>query len=912
MTLMEQKKELQKELNFHHKKILDIELELTKIESELSNFSDTEILDKLVLSKQQKQIVEADDKNMLVIACPGSGKTHTLISRYIYLVVNKHIDPDDIILITFTKKAGQEMLDRIKNIIPNKLPYYVGSLHGLGYRLLQKFNNINYTVLDDKETTQLLKTTNSDELINLEENDINLIKSTINDIYNISSCSYPFNINQAIDKYRMTRLKKYINSILREYKKVKKEQNLIDFNDLMILFANLITTKKFEPFIEKIKYVFFDEYQDINPIQNYILDKFQKNSNIMVVGDDAQSIYSFRGSNVNYIWNFQKNFIDTHTYYLETNYRSTPSIVDLFQNIIQNNKNQFEKKVISNQEKIGIKPHIIEFSNTRDQHKWIVQDILQKHKQGIKYSDMVILSRTNYCLSAIEYEMLKFKIPISKNIGLSLLDKPHIKDFIAFIIILVNPKSSIHWKRIFSLHKEIGLTKANIIIDSGSNIYESFKKYTNTNKKFKETINLFSIFLEQLFSLQNEKEQILTIQIYLEKLWKKNYTQKIEEKSLEIKNLLLYLGTNKLNSFISDLYLNLDINCDIEDTLFLSTVHGAKGLEWEHVYIIDVNSTVFPNIRQGHFTNQLNDMEEERRLLYVATSRAKKFLTISYHQELNNDKRICISPLLLELDEKFYRTSNVTKTKQIYEGNISYDINSYIKYSGYNNVINIINKLEYLKSNISPYFELPEDVSKLGSKHILGNFFDYLIAKMFQNNFPSKCKKFDLNLNNFHSNFPKPIYHKYKDNLSDWRDILDELIFISGYKCGNENIIEEYKKELTKSNFIDYYKKLEKSLISFINEINPKEIKNHVNITYGQIKGEYDLLIDDHLIEIKITNNDTCTISNILQILMYGYLLNKKEIKISKISIYNVLNGTLDTFNVKDFNFKKFKKIIYH
>ena len=908
MTLIEKKKELLKNLNYHHKKILDIELELTKIESDLTSFSEKEILEKLVLNDQQRKIVESDDKNMLVIACPGSGKTHTLISRYINLVVNKNVDPDDIILITFTKKAGQEMLDRIKEIIPNKIPFYVGSLHGLGYRLLQKYHNINYTVLDDKESKQLLKSVSVDEFLDLEENDIQLIKSTINDIYNISSCSYPFNISTAIEKFRMTKLKKYINLVLKEYKKIKKEENLVDFNDLMILFGNLVTTKKFEPFLEKIKYVFFDEYQDINPIQNYILEKFQGNSNIMAVGDDAQSIYSFRGSNVNYIWNFKDNFKNTNIYYLETNYRSTSTIVNLFQNIIKNNKNQFEKKVISNQEKKGIKPHIIQFNDVRDQHKWVVQNILEKHKQGIKYSDMVILARTNNCLSSIEYEMLKYKIPISKNIGLSLLDKAHVKDFLAFIVILINPKSSIHWKRVLSIHKEIGLTKANIIIENSSNIYESFKNYVNNNEL--QDNNLY-MFLKKIFTIKNEKEIILLIQNYLENLWIKNHTQKIDDKVIEIKNLLLYLGNDKLESFISNLYLNLDINCDIEDTLFLSTVHGSKGLEWDYVYIIDVHSNIFPNIRQSHFKNQLHDMEEERRLLYVATSRAKKFLTISYYQDLNNEKMICISPFLQEINEEYYRSSNLSKVKLKYQGIISQDVNSYIRYIGFNDITKLINNLEYTRCNISTHFELPDNISKLKYKYILGNFFDYLIAKICQNNFPNKCKKFDLNLNHMYNNFPKSIYHKYKDKLSDWRDILDELMFISGYKCSNENIVEEYKTILTSDLFLDFYKKLEKNFVKFIKNINPKQIKNHFNITHSKLKGECDLLIDDHLIEIKTTNNEACTMSNLLQTLMYGYLLKKKDINITKISIYNVLNGTLDTFDVKNFNFIKLKKNIY-
>jgi len=162
--LIQKKEELKLELIRFQKKINNIENKLIDIEKELAQFSDVDVADNLILSEQQKKIVISNHKNILVIACPGSGKTHTLISRYIYLVLKKNINPENVILITFTKKAGQEMNKRLSNIIPNKLPYYVGSIHGLGYKILQEFNNTNYTVLDEKEAKYMIKNIINDEL----------------------------------------------------------------------------------------------------------------------------------------------------------------------------------------------------------------------------------------------------------------------------------------------------------------------------------------------------------------------------------------------------------------------------------------------------------------------------------------------------------------------------------------------------------------------------------------------------------------------------------------------------------------------------------------------------------------------------------------------------------------------------
>ena len=259
--LIKKKEELKLLKNKYEKKLFLIENELIKFEQEITKFSEIELVNSLNLSTQQKIIVEANDENILVIACPGAGKTHTLISRYINLILKKNIKPESILLITFTKKAGQEMLRRLEDIVPTKLPFHTGSIHGLSYRILQKYNNINYTVLDEKETHELLK----DEALivlntitDIDEDTINLIKSKIVRIIDQVSTSYPLNFKIILKKFNLIKYSSIINQIYKGFTKRKKNENAIDFNDLMIQFCDFLKSPKSQEFRDNIKYVFFD------------------------------------------------------------------------------------------------------------------------------------------------------------------------------------------------------------------------------------------------------------------------------------------------------------------------------------------------------------------------------------------------------------------------------------------------------------------------------------------------------------------------------------------------------------------------------------------------------------------------------------------------------------------------------
>jgi len=903
--IINKRKKLKNKIKKHQVKITELEYKLIELDRNENDLNQKEIINTIDLNDQQMEIVKKDqindkNQNMLVLACPGSGKTHTLISRYINLVTTHSIDPEKILLITFTKKAGQEMGNRINDIIPTKYPQYVGSLHGLSYRILQKYEKIPYTVLDDKDSRLLIKEVVEDTLdisTDYEDDEVSLIKSKIVMVIEQSSTSYPFNITDIVKKMNLSNYLKIFKTIIKNYQDTKKKQNLVDFNDLMIKFAKFLDTKKSEIFIDNIEYLFFDEYQDINPIQNYILTKFKK-SKIMVVGDDAQSIYKFRGSDIKYIKQFSTIFSSDQLYYLETNYRSTSQIVDFCQNIVVKNHSQYEKKVKSLEDKSGCKPHILQFNdiNNTDQYRWICNDIKKRHKSGVPYSDMVILARKNSLLDKIEVELVAAKIPILKHLGISLLDKTHIKDFMAFVTILVNKKSTIHWKRILSLHPTIGVAKANHIIDFKDDIYEGIKILITQQEFYKNNLTKLIELLDDINKHPFIMDKIKLIIFYLQDLWKQNKQNNIkgmkywniEEKIEDTKTLLGFMNNqSSLEEFVNDLYLNHEVDAKYEESLYLTTVHGSKGLEWKYVYIIDMDSRNFPAIMPKFYLDELEEMEEERRLFYVAASRAKDQLTITYHTDFHPERMTVPSPLLKELKNEMYIAHGVEDAlNNVIEksGIVSKDVTNYFRFNGYYEIRSVIDTLENkLKiEGITKSIDLPHSFNSKAYKIIMGNFFDYTISKMMLVNFPDKVIKFDLNLRNRYPTFNTAIYHKYIDPMVDWRNSLDDIFYISSYKYTNTDLVEMWKEYLLSESVYNSLISLEKGLINYFKKVPIKKIYTHYNLNShhneNSIKGELDILVDDHLIEIKTSNFEVCTLGNLNQALIYGYLVESKVI----------------------------------
>ena len=609
------------------------------------------------LSNEQENIIYSNENNILVLACPGSGKTHTIISKYIFMINNNIIDPNTVILITYTKKAANELLNRITDSI---LPLYVGTLHGFSYKILNDNNIItNHVIINETESLEILN-----KIININKMNTN-ININFKDIFNKISTIYPINIRKYLKNTKYKIYTKYIICIYKLYQKKKKKELLIDYNDLLIELCKFLDKNTLS-----IKYIFFDEYQDINEIQYYILNKLSVNSKLMIVGDDGQSIYSFRGSNIKYILNISS--LKFKTYYLTYNYRSTLSIINFYQNIINNNNNQIKKSINSIYSEITNKPSIICFKSKYLQYNWIIEDIAI-------LNNVAILAKNNYSLNYIELQLIKLNIKYIRHNN-SILNKYHIKIFLAWNIILINPNSMIHWNKILELYnitielinlKNI-IKSSNVIIKEIYKNYKILKLLKIDNDKFNFILNLLIIHFDK--NEINEIEQVINY-------FKNNNINTIDfiNKDIDIKDNI---------SFINE-----ELNDKI---IYLSTIHSSKGLEWDNVYIIDFDNYIY-NKDNKNYIDEFNDIEEDRRLLYVGASRAKKQLTIT--MAITNN--YSINPLLKEINNEYYELileDTILKNfKPIF--NISTDTINYLKYNGYLNINNIFKSFITITTN---------------------------------------------------------------------------------------------------------------------------------------------------------------------------------------------------------------------
>jgi DNA helicase-2/ATP-dependent DNA helicase PcrA len=803
-TLINKRNKLQDKLKKYQDKIYSIENELIEIEMEISSFDSKEQLKNISLNEQQDKIIKSDSNNILVVAVPGSGKTHTVINRYINLVTEMNVNPNSVILITFTKKSGQEIFERINNYVPNKLPFYVGSLHGLGYKML---NKIDYSILDETDSIELI----TECATSLSDNKY-LIKN-IPYFYDKLCCIYPHDVDKIMETMDINlKFKSIIMKILKDYQEVKIKNKLLDFNDLMIQFNEYLNQPDAEQFKDSIKYVFFDEFQDINPIQHSILNNFKNKSNIMVVGDDAQSIYSFRGSSVNYILNYDSD----KTYFLEHNYRSTPYIVDFFKDIISHNKNKLEKNIISSQEEKGMKPTVRYFKQQIEQYDWIAEEIKKNYNNGVKLSNMVILARTNKSLSMMEFPLNKLNINYIKSSGLSLLNKEHIKMFLAFISLIINDNNIISVKKILNLH----------------NI-----EYDEPNMSlFPDELNTF---IDKVKQESYDKKPIM-IKKYLMK-----YYKDVKEDLNVICNY--FRRSDNIIDCYNNLYLNIDIEGNNKDKILLSTIHGSKGLEWKYVYIIDCNNKTLPNMRPTYYKQELENYEEERRLFYVACSRAKKYLYLTYSDN--------ISPFIKEINKNYYN---------IYNENIQLkpkDIKTNIQLNGYNSYYDILNNLNIETKKINNKIDIDCDTNMYVDTYIT-----LVVKKLIYNNFHKKCK-FNINTDD-----------KYKSILLD--PTIDKI---------NKTIKKIIDKTIKYNYSNNYSDKMVKYDFSFLNKSIKKELNDSNKIL---INNDNTIIVDDTLYFINNSNKNNCTSLNILKSIEL-----KNKYKLKNVNIYNPFSGNLYKLN---------------
>ncbi len=598
----------------------------------------------LELNPSQYEAVTSVEGAYLVIAGAGTGKTRTLVYRVARLV-ESGVRPESILLLTFTRKAAREMMNRASLILDARCDKVNGgTFHSFANLTLRKYGRYvglqpNFTILDQSD---------SEDVVNLIRSQLNLgkikkrfpNKATLVKIYSLSR-----NTVQSVEEIVETEYPHFLpfleqmKGIFGVFEKYKRENQLLDYDDLLIMLNRFLSSDNnaVEHFLSGIDFVMVDEYQDTNHIQSEIVKNLaRKKANVMVVGDDAQSIYSFRGANFMNIMEFPKLFPNAEIIKLEENYRSNQGILDFANHIIKQSANKFEKTLYSRKTSDEL-PAIVSAKNENMQSRFIVDKILELREEGIPLAEIAVLFRSSYFSFDLEVELTKANIPFVKFGGMKLIESAHIKDLLAFIRISVNPKDLVSWYRVLLLHDGIGPKKAQAFLNALSQMEINFD--SDIVKYDDKQFGKFGTLIEVLHDLHKDKRtpaEIAEIAFnYYQPLFREKYND--HNKRRKDIDMFINIASNyrSVDSFLSDMALepprdsvvDVDAENDDEEYITLSTIHSAKGLEWNSVFIINVLEGFFPSSQSFA---KIETLEEERRLMYVASTRAKQYLFVTY------------------------------------------------------------------------------------------------------------------------------------------------------------------------------------------------------------------------------------------------------------------------------------------
>jgi DNA helicase-2/ATP-dependent DNA helicase PcrA len=591
------------------------------------------------INKEQKAAVTYTGKHLLLLAGAGTGKTHTIVARAAWLITNG-ILPERIKIISFTKKSANEIALRTQKLlsgIPGNKSTQGATFHGWCLEIIRSnpsfFNMNKWTVIDTDDQEVIMRNTidrySSGISYDVKASDVLSIRS-----YQLNT---ECNIEEAIQKTLHNKPQKVeflindidtIISIIESYEKYKKTHLYLDYDDILtIAVATLTKCDELRVRVTSMyDHILVDEMQDTNPLQWKLLEIFMPSCHLFCVGDDAQSIYAFRGADFHSIHSFSKRVPDSSVMKLVRNYRSSQAILDVSNKLLELSPLQYNKKLIAQQKK-GKKPAFVFVSNKTEEAAFIRREIQKHIKSGIKYADHMILARNAYQAKRVEAAFLSKQIPYVLYGGISLMKSAHIRDAMSVLRIISNPEDELAWMRYLCLWPGIGKVKVRKIIDemaSEKSVLEKVKIMMTTDSfafpakvindaytQIKAPTACISTTIESMSSFLKEKYA---------KDWvrrKKDFTTLIEIAS----------SSQSVTSFISDYLLDSNINNNSQnDAVVISTIHSAKGLEANFCYILDMCIGNYPsNVAVKAGTDAI---EEERRCLYVALTRAKKELTI--------------------------------------------------------------------------------------------------------------------------------------------------------------------------------------------------------------------------------------------------------------------------------------------
>ena len=613
------------------------------------------------LNDAQLSAVLKTDGPSMVIAGAGSGKTRVLTYKIVHLV-NNGVDPFEILALTFTNKAAREMKLRISSMIgeSDSKSIWMGTFHSVFAKILRfEAHKIgftsDFTIYDTQDSERLIssiiKEMNLDKDVYRSKSIRNRISTLKNNFITVNGY---FSNNELVESDNLSR-KPETGNIYKEYNDRLVKSNSMDFDDLLMKTNELLNNypEVLAKYQEKFKYILVDEYQDTNNSQYLIVkslsDRYQ---NICVVGDDAQSIYSFRGANINNIINFRNDYDDVEIFRLEQNYRSTKNIVNAANSVIDHNKNKIDKEVWTEND-FGDKVQISSNQSDIAEARSICQKIQTINDSNL--SDIAILYRTNAQSRPIEDSLRLNKIPYKIFGGVSFYNRKEIKDILAYLRLIINSNDEESLKRVINYPaRGIGLVTINkIIIAAQKNnlsLYDTIKRHKELHISFSSSVSLKLqnfIDLIEVFKIENEKlnafdltkELINKVKI-IDELKKDespegiSRVENVQELLNGIRDFIedqkeIVDSNDRLSEFLSNVSLStdFDIEHESEDYISLMTLHLSKGLEFKHVFIVGLEEDLFPSALSY---NTRSELEEERRLFYVGITRAKQNLYLSY------------------------------------------------------------------------------------------------------------------------------------------------------------------------------------------------------------------------------------------------------------------------------------------
>ena len=643
------------------------------------------------LNEEQFAVVTAQPKATLVVAGAGTGKTRAITYRVAYLI-EQGVSPQRILLATFTNRASREMLRRVESLTGNQNVHKIwgGTFHRIANLMLRRHAvsigfESNYSILDTEDANNFINVCIEEAAIDTTAKRFPKAEVIQNIISYANNTDLPIE-NVIIGKYpyfeMLTQQIKYVERI---YVERKRERNVMDYDDLLLNLKRLLVEKPeiAALYADQFQHILVDEYQDTNRLQAEIIDLLAaKHRNVMVVGDDAQSIFAWRGAEFTNIYEFPKRYPEAQLFKLETNYRSTPEILGLANVSIAHNKRQFPKMLQAVKASRDFKPALVPCSDVEQQSVFVASRILELRDEGTNLEDIAVLYRSHYHSIELQLELSRRNIPYRVQSGVRFFEQAHIKDVISYLRIIVNPRDELAWKRILKLIPGVGNKTANKIFESiitadaentgaearalvradqGPKPDDSNATIANVpvsplltrgllhsmpKLREKSTWQDFAKLLELLVNDENRGQPSKQIEIILSHGYEKYLQENYENADARLEDLHgLSQFANRYTStedFLSELALlsterfkepqalvgeEVIEGGEEDELLTLTSVHQAKGLEWKAVFIIWAAEGKFPSPRS---LKEIDSEEEERRLWYVAMTRAKDELYITY------------------------------------------------------------------------------------------------------------------------------------------------------------------------------------------------------------------------------------------------------------------------------------------